>query len=46
VGRTYLKYSAVLIGLYLVVKNATGSGNVIKQGASGAATVVKTFQGR
>jgi hypothetical protein len=46
VGRTYMKYSAVLIGLYLLVKNASGSGSIITKGASGVATVTKTLQGR
>ncbi|WP_405889574.1 hypothetical protein OG762_52440 (plasmid) [Streptomyces sp. NBC_01136] len=45
-GRTYMKYSAVLIGLYLLVRNATGAGNLIKQAASGASTIDKTLQGR
>jgi hypothetical protein len=44
--RTYLKYSAVLIGLYLVVRNASGAGSVIAKGASGVSTVTKTLQGR
>lgn len=45
-GRTYLKYSAVLIGLYLGVKYASGAGTLISKGASGAATITKTLQGR
>lgn len=45
-GRTYMKYSAVLIGLYLLVRNATGAGTVISKAASGAATIDKTLQGR
>lgn len=46
VGRTYMKYSAVLIGLYLLVRNASGAGTVITKGASGASTITKTLQGR
>lgn len=45
-GRTYMKYSAVLIGLYLLVRNASGAGTVISKGASGVSTVTKTLQGR
>jgi len=46
VGRTYLKYSAVLIGLYLLVRNASGAGTLLSRGASGVSTVTKTLQGR
>lgn len=45
-GRTYMKYSAVLIALYLLVKNASGSGTVLTKGAAGVSTVTKTLQGR
>lgn len=45
-GRTYMKYSAVLIGLYLGVKYASGAGTLISKGASGSATVIKSLQGR
>ena len=45
-GRTYVKYSAVLIGMYLFLKNASGGGTLFIKGASGAATVVKSLQGR
>lgn len=45
-GRTVLKYSAGLIGLYLVVAYATGSGTVISALSNGAPNVVKAFQGR
>lgn len=44
--RVALKYSAVLIGTYLLVAYATGSGTVIKAGSSGAVNLVKAFQGR
>lgn len=44
--RTYMKYSAVLIALYLGVAHATGAGNLIKQAASGASQIDKTLQGR
>lgn len=35
-----------LIALYLGVYYWTGSGTLIKTGSSGAATVIKAFQGR
>jgi hypothetical protein len=44
--RKALTYGTSLIGLYLVVAYATGSGKVISAGTSGAANLVKTFQGR
>lgn len=44
--RTYMKYSAVLIGLYLAVAHASGAGTLISKAASGASTIDKTLQGR
>jgi hypothetical protein len=44
--RTYMQYSAVLIGLYLLVSNASGTGTLFSQGAAGLATVNKSLQGR
>lgn len=41
-----VKYGVTLIGLYLVVANASNSGKVISSGANGVATVTKTLQGR
>lgn len=35
-----------LIALYLAVYYSSGSGTLLKTGSSGAATVVKAFQGR
>jgi hypothetical protein len=43
---TYMRYSAVLIALYLVVTHASGAGTVLTQGANGLATVDKTLQAR
>ena len=43
---TYMRYSAVLIGLYLLVTHASGAGTVLTQGAQGLATVDKTLQAR
>jgi hypothetical protein len=45
-GRTVLKYSAVLIAIYLGVAYSTGSGTLINSGTSFATSVVKAFQGR
>ena len=43
---TYMKYTAVLVALYLAVTHASGAGTVLTQGANGLATVDKTLQGR
>ena len=39
-------YGVVLIGIYLVAVNATGSGTVITAGTGGATNVIKALQGR
>lgn len=44
--RQALKYFAGLVGLYIVVANASGMGTLLTQGASGASTFTKTLQGR
>lgn len=44
--RVFLKYSAVLTGLYIIAANASGLGTVVTNGANGAATFEKTLQGR
>lgn len=41
-----IKYTAVLIGLYIVAANGSKMGSVFKDGANGGATFVKTLQGR
>lgn len=43
---TYMKYTAGLVALYLVVVHASGFGTAITQGASGLSTIDKTLQGR
>lgn len=43
---TYMKYSAGLIALYLVVVHASGFGTAFTQGANGLAQIDKTLQGR
>ena len=45
-GRTFLTYSAMLIGTYLVVANATGAGRVIKAFGTAGTGYAKTLQGR
>ena len=44
--KTFAKYGAGLIALYLVVANGTKAGKAIRSGAAGTASVVKAFQGR
>jgi len=44
--RTALKYSAVLIGTYLLVSHATGAGSLITKTAQGAGSFAKVLQGR
>lgn len=44
--KTFAKYGAGLIALYLGVYYATGAGTLLQQGQSGAVNVVKAFQGR
>lgn len=44
--RTYGKYFAGLIALYLIVYNGSKSGIVMKEGAAGISKVAKTLQGR
>jgi hypothetical protein len=41
-----LKRGALLIGLYLVVYNASKAGTLFTSGAKGTVDVVKAFQGR
>lgn len=42
----FLTYSAVLIGVYLVVSNATGAGKLITASGNSGSKYVKTLQGR
>jgi len=44
--KTYMKYSAVLIGLYLGVHNVSGAGTLLTKGAAGLSQIDKTLQGR
>lgn len=44
--KTALKYSTLLIALYLGVAYATGSGTLLREGSKGASSVIKAFQGR
>ena len=45
-GSKALKYSAVLIGTYLVVYYGTRSGDVIAKGGGAGVGLIKAFQGR
>lgn len=45
-GRLYMRYSALLIALYLGVRYASGAGTLIDKAANGASTIDKTLQGR
>jgi hypothetical protein len=45
-GSKALKYSAVLIAIYLGVYYSTGSGRLIKESTAGASSLVRAFQGR
>ena len=44
--RIFLKYSAGLIGLYLAVAFATGTGSIIESASKGASNFAKTLQAR
>jgi hypothetical protein len=44
--RKTFAYLGALIGLYIVVSHASGSGKLFTSGASGASQFVKTLQGR
>jgi len=44
--RKILTYGTGLIGLYLLVNYASGSGSLLKNGSAGAVNVVKALQGR
>lgn len=44
--KQYGKWAFGLTALYLLVANATGTGTLINNGASGISTVWKTAQGR
>lgn len=41
-----LTYGAGLIALYLAVEYSSGSGSLINNGAAGASSIIKSFQGR
>jgi hypothetical protein len=45
-GRQAIKLGAVLIGTYLVVAYATGSGKVIAAATKGTSNVIRTLQAR
>ncbi|MDR6212177.1 hypothetical protein QE364_003908 [Nocardioides zeae] len=41
-----VSYTGGLIALYLIVANGTNFGKVVREGASGGSTLIKTLQGR
>lgn len=43
---TFLKYSAGLIGVYLVAVHATGFGKLISQAGTAGSSFTRTLQGR
>lgn len=45
-GKQALKYSAVLIGVYLGVAYASGAGTLISAGTNGGGTIIRSLQGR
>lgn len=45
-GRDFVKKGFWLIGTYLVVVYATGSGKVIYESSRGVGRVIEAFQGR
>jgi hypothetical protein len=45
-GSKAIKYSAVLIGIYLAVAYATGAGKLVTSVTSGASRYARTLQGR
>jgi hypothetical protein len=45
-GKKIIVYSAVLIGTYLLVANATKAGTLITSLSGGASGYAKTLQGR
>jgi len=44
--RVAARYSAILIGLYLMVAYGTSGGALINDSTAGASNIVKAFQGR
>lgn len=44
--RNGVKYGAVLVGTYLVVRHGTRSGRLFRDGARGTRDIIKAFQGR
>lgn len=44
--KTYMKYGAGLIALYVVVANGTKFGTAVRSGAAGGVNIIKAFQGR
>ena len=45
-GKTFLRYGFITIGIYLGAVYATGAGSLISSASTGTAGVIKAFQGR
>lgn len=45
-GRVFLRYSFITIGVYLVAVYATGAGKILDTGSGGGVRLIKAFQGR
>lgn len=45
-GRTFVRYSFITIGVYLGVVYATGAGRLLDSGSRGAVGLIRAFQGR
>lgn len=45
-GKTFLRYGFITIGIYLGAVYATGAGKLLDSATGGTANVIKAFQGR
>jgi hypothetical protein len=45
-GKTFVRYSFITIGVYLFATYATGMGKVMDSGFRGTSGLVRSFQGR
>ncbi len=45
-GKTFVRYSFITIGVYLFATYATGAGKVMDSGFRGGTGMIRAFQGR
>lgn len=45
-GKTFLRYGFITIGIYLGAVYATGAGKLLDSASSGTSSIIKAFQGR